>query len=142
MKVSDLIKEEEKQKKRKEKDEQIFLTHLINGHQALKVLGGSYGWEYDYDHIEDKKAVEAIRTFIEVASDIMDIYDMFEISEKMDTEETLDDLIKDLNKYNLYVFGTKMTRKIRDAQGVVDLPICSIRIVKGNNPEIVQVPLS
>jgi transcriptional regulator with XRE-family HTH domain len=137
--VSDLSKKTNEERELDKKENQgVFLTRLSSGHELLKILADVHGSNFDHDPIIDKELKEKVRTFIITANDIIDIYGMVELTDQMKMEDILDEQIEELKKNGLVIFGAKHKSKMKDSQEKFDWNICLIRIVKSDNPEIIN----
>ena len=126
-----LNKSLEKEKKQKPK----FLKRITSGKELLNIVSDSYGYETDYDEVDNEEEAEYIGQVIQSLIDYGDISGMVEPYDKVKMSIQL----KELEEKGYYIFGERAVRKMKFTNGDSDnWPIATLIIKKKNSKDVIN----
>jgi hypothetical protein len=123
-------------------NEPKFLSRITSGKELLNIVSNSYGYETDYDEIENSEEAEYIGGILQTLIDYGEISDSFEAFDKVKAGHQLNELLKELEEKGYYLFGEKFIKKMKFKAGQTDnWPVAALVIKKKENSEIITIDL-
>lgn len=120
-----------------------FLRRITNGAELVTVIEGTYALGPSYDTPADEGEAGLISGFVGLLQDYGDTLDGLEASQRVHAVFTLQQELDTLETAGLWVFGARISRRIRLATAngdeVMTWPVAAIKIVAKTSPEIVRV---
>lgn len=114
-----------------------FLKRLTSGQAIVKVFSGVHAFAYDHDELNEEEN-ELVSNFYQMINDYIDIWDCFEVGDKIKAEQTFQEILQELNEKNLWLFGLKEKQTLKDAAGEFVWDVATFQIVKSTNPKIIS----
>jgi transcriptional regulator with XRE-family HTH domain len=81
-----------------------FLQRIENGRELVRIFSSAHQFGYDYHDCHTEEQVEFAQVFLSTVADVLDIWDMIEISKRFELENELTRQIKQLEDQGLWVF--------------------------------------
>lgn len=117
----------------------VLLRHLLNGKDAIDMLSVSEAALMNYDANAPEDDLRLIGAFLQDFQDWADIYNEIEISEKIDAQISVNNLIGELNNNGYLVFGTIHNQKYQATRSkVVPFRVAVLNVVKSNDDKIMS----
>ncbi|MEK5233841.1 helix-turn-helix transcriptional regulator [Lysinibacillus sp. FSL K6-0232] len=126
----DTIKEESKEKFTDIK----FLKRIEYGRELVRIITSAHQFGYDYHDCTTDDQINKAQEFLSIVADVLGIWDMIEIGQRFDLENDLSNLIKELEKMGLWVFGD---RQVDNNNWVTTI----VEIYSKDNPLIQKIKL-
>lgn len=103
----DTLKEESKEKFA----DISFLHRIESGRELVRIIASAHRYGYDYHDCKTGEQIETAQGFLTVVADVLDIWNMIEISQRFDLENDLTKQIKQLEEVGLWVFGNRQVNE-------------------------------
>ena len=133
--LRDSIKKETQEKPR-------FLIRVTSGKKLFSIIYDSYGYRTDYDEIKNEKDASFIGGVLQSIQDYGDISGQVEVYDQIQMEVELNDLLKELEEEDFYLFGERNIEKIKLGDGTVDSwAIANIIVKRKSSEDIIKVDL-
>lgn len=130
---------QQKAKQDQDREQVLLLTFRIrSGKEALRVTSGVCGFDFDYDELTQDEA-DVVASFLQNLQDWGDIWDEVEISERIHAELAINQDLTSLEKMGFVVFGARHQHKMIIRGHQVDWPMAVIRVLRSDNPQIVDL---
>lgn len=109
---------------------ELNVSYSINNAQELmRLIQDKHMYGYNYHDCITKEQVEVAQNFLTSVGDTIDIWSMLELADRFELENPLAELMEELEKLDLWVFGNRKVNKN-------DWATTSIEIYGKNNPLI------
>jgi transcriptional regulator with XRE-family HTH domain len=99
----DTLKDESKEKL----SELKFLHRIVSGRELVRIIASAHQYGYDHHDCKTEDQIESVQGFLTVVADVLDIWDMIEIGQRFELENSLTTQIKELEDLGLWVFGDR-----------------------------------
>ncbi|MBT2693530.1 helix-turn-helix transcriptional regulator [Bacillus sp. ISL-55] len=88
-----------------------FLHRIQSGRDLVRIISHAHQYGYDYHDCQTEEQTEVVQVFLTTVADVLDIWNMVEISQRFDLENNLSKEIKQLEEHGLWVFGDRQINK-------------------------------
>lgn len=114
--------------------ENLKLERIMSGGKLLFLISDIYAIEYGNDEPRTREEAELIGEFVQYVSDLIDVEDLFEPSERITLGFEMNDLINKLSNNGFGVFAAKEIRIIIGGNSApANYPVLLIRIIRNRN---------
>ena len=113
------------------------LSRITSGKELFNIIDGAMGYAFDHEETKDDKELEEIIEFLETLKDYGELSSEMEYSEQTKASNALNDLLLEIEKNNLWVFGAKEISLIEG--GVLppeQWPLAHIQVIRSTNSAI------
>lgn len=119
-----------------------FLFRIEHGKQVADLIGGKHATDCDFDlAITEKGALEIVHSFFQSIADYNDIWEDIEYVGRSQAIVYFQELIEEIQKRNLWIFGGTTKRKYGDFKPSLIFDVLVIRVHPINSPTIIKVDL-
>lgn len=120
------------------KDKEIYLRRIYTGKELLGILDGAFAYEIDYDTPKNEEEKKKISLFLNYCTITVDVADLTGISNKMEVEKELTELMTDVEKIGYFCFAESLRKKVKNNSGLDELwKIAAIYVRSKDNKEII-----
>lgn len=110
-----------------------YAARICDAKTLANFVADTHHYGYDYDnHLTDEQ-IEAAQNFLISVNEVIDIWSMLDIQERFELEKFLEELIHDLEKLDLWIFGDKKVDKNNWTTTI-------IKVCSKNNRSIIKMP--
>ncbi len=120
-----------------------FLRRIARADELVAIIDGTYAFAPQYDTPNNEHEADLVAGFLSNIQDCSDIMDELDASQRVHAVFSLQQELNALEADGFWVFGSKITRRVRLATAngdeVLNWPIAAIRIVPNTSSEIIQI---
>lgn len=102
----------------KERRDRVDL--ISTGSELVAIISGCYAMERTNDHISNKDDAEYIGSIWQTLVDYMDVFPYWEPYQQTQAEYELQELLDEMSKKGYFIYGTRVTRKMKYDNGETD----------------------
>ena len=123
-------------------DKPKFISRITSGKELFNIINGVYGYQTDYDDIQEENDLEFIGDFLQSIVDYGDISTMDEVKDHVKMGIELQKLIDLLDEKGFFLFAERgLAPMFPEHKNSEKWVVATIIIRKKENPEIIKVDL-
>ncbi|WP_341299736.1 helix-turn-helix transcriptional regulator [Lysinibacillus sp. FSL H8-0500] len=120
--LEEMTYENEKQNDQPTISAEVNISYRINNaRELMRLIPDTHMYGYDYHDCNTEEQVEVAQNFLTSVGDAIDIWSMLELAERFNLENLLGDLMADLEKLDLWVFGSRKVNKDNWATTIIEV---------------------
>ncbi|WP_431810642.1 helix-turn-helix domain-containing protein [Lysinibacillus capsici] len=101
---------------------EVNISYRINNaRELMRLIPDTHMYGYDYHDCITEEQVEIAQNFLTSVGDAIDIWSMLELAERFNLENLLGELMTDLEKLDLWVFGSRKVNKDDWATTIIEI---------------------
>ncbi|MFD0084197.1 hypothetical protein [Priestia megaterium] len=113
------------------------LSRITSEKELFNIINGAMGYAFDHQETKDDKELERIIEFLEILKDYGELSSEMEYSEQTKASNALNDLLIEIEKNNLWVFGAREISLIEGgAFPPEQWPLVHIQVISSTNSAI------
>ena len=115
------------------------LKKIITGNDLMCLLNECVAFEYSYDNVFSKEQILLASEFLQATQEVLDIDDTLEVRDKIAYDVAFNDILNELDRNNIWVFGARENRIVTGGVEADDnFPVLILQLLKNDNVSIVR----
>jgi len=116
------------------------LGRVTSGRSLMAIVDRACAFEFGHDELESEAEADLVAGFLQEAQDYGDLSDDWEAGQRVKIAFRMSEMIGDLERDGLWVFGGRETRQLEGGIGAASpFPIAILRVVHAANPDIIKL---
>jgi len=120
-------------------------THLArvrSGADLFSLTGGACAGSYDHDGLQSEEEVDLVARVFEEAKEFGECSSDDDVGQHVKQSYRMTGLIRELEGAGLWLFGARELQRLEGGDsGPAAWPVCYLRVIRSENPEIVKIDL-